>query len=131
MVIERARHRDQRRRLNQRHVARQDEPACRIKRRPDAGGDRRAHAQRAAAVAADFGQDDDVARRDAGAREIDERGGGNDDRAQVAGDRACQRPASTLDAPSGCASLWRPAPKRSLRPAARTTTVRCEDMRRG
>ena len=27
--------------------------------------------------------------------------------------------ASTLDAPSGCASLWRPAPKRSLRPAAR------------
>ena len=53
----------------------------------DAGGDRDAHAERVAAVGADLGQDDDVARRDAAARDVDERRGRDDDGAQMAGDR--------------------------------------------
>ena len=124
MVVERARHRQQRRRLDQRHVARQDEPAARIGRRAHAGGDRVAHAERRIAVAADLGQHDDVARRDAAAGDVDECRGGDDDRAQMAGDGARERRARARSkSPSGCASLWRPAPKRELRPAARTTIV--------
>jgi hypothetical protein len=91
VVIERPRHGDQRRRPDQRHVAGENEPAGRIGRGLHAGGDRRSHAERPAAVAADVGKDDDVARRDAAAGDVDERSRRHDHGAQVAGDRACQR----------------------------------------
>ena len=82
------------------------------------------------AGAADLGQDDDVARGDAAARDVDERRGGDDDDAQVAGDRAG---ASVVRQHARVAERLRQlvaAGRRSasLRPAASTITDGCAAM---
>ncbi len=73
MVVEQAGDRDQRRRLHQRHVARQDEPAGGMRPGADPGADRMPHADAGRAVVADLGQDDHVAGGDALPREVGER----------------------------------------------------------